>query len=187
MWNLLGITLCQNIKLSWRFGGSSCFLQNRIALPTPGFHKTARSQWPLPGLFCKGILARVFIKQPISWLLVTVGSFMWCMPQTSWLVHAHQFLLFWSRNQSWSFLHNTSLAFFTILPWVWRREVSPKLGYLCGIRNQQDVTWCFLYFLFISSSTCFGQPCAHPQELTTQWFYRRVWCSAVTMGRPVWK
>ena len=29
------------------------------------------------------------------------------------------------------------------------------------------------------SSTCFGQPCAHPQELTTQWFYRRVWCSAV--------
>ena len=31
----------------------------------------------------------------------------------------------------------------------------------------------------MSCSTCFGQPCAHPQELTTQWFYRRVWCSAV--------
>ena len=49
----------------------------------------------------------------------------------------------------------------------------------CGIRNQLDVTWCYIYFLFISSSTCFRQPCAHPQELTTQWFYRRVWCSAV--------
>jgi len=25
----------------------------------------------------------------------------------------------------------------------------------------------------------FRQPFAHPQELTTRWFYRRVWCSAV--------
>jgi len=49
----------------------------------------------------------------------------------------------------------------------------------CGIRNQLDVTWCYIYFLFISNSTCFGQPCAHPQELTIRWFYRRVWCSAV--------
>jgi len=49
----------------------------------------------------------------------------------------------------------------------------------CGIRNQLDVTWCYNYFLFISCSTYFGQPCAHPQELTTQWFYRRVWFSPV--------
>ena len=49
----------------------------------------------------------------------------------------------------------------------------------CGIRNQLDVTWCYTYFLYISSSTCFGQHCAHAQELTTQWLYRRVWCSTV--------
>ena len=36
-----------------------------------------------------------------------------------------------------------------------------------------------IYFLFISSSTCFGQLCPHPQEVTTQWLHRCVWCSAV--------
>jgi hypothetical protein len=34
-------------------------------------------------------------------------------------------------------------------------------------KNQLDVTFCFLYFCFNSCSTCFGQPCAHHQELTT--------------------
>ena len=34
-------------------------------------------------------------------------------------------------------------------------------------KNQLDVTFCILYFSSNSSSTCFGQPCAHHQELTT--------------------
>jgi len=32
---------------------------------------------------------------------------------------------------------------------------------------QLDVTFCILYFSSNSYSTCFGQPCAHQQELTT--------------------
>ena len=34
-------------------------------------------------------------------------------------------------------------------------------------KNQLDVTFCVLYFSSNSCSTCFGQPCAHHQELTT--------------------
>ena len=33
--------------------------------------------------------------------------------------------------------------------------------------TQLDVTFCILYFSSNSCSTCFGQPCAHHQELTT--------------------
>jgi hypothetical protein len=32
-----------------------------------------------------------------------------------------------------------------------------------------DDTFCILYFSSNSCSTCFGQPCAHHQELTTVW------------------
>jgi hypothetical protein len=34
-------------------------------------------------------------------------------------------------------------------------------------KNQLDVTFRILYFSYNSCSTCFGQPCAHHQELTT--------------------
>ena len=34
-------------------------------------------------------------------------------------------------------------------------------------KNQLDVTFCIFYFSSNSCSTCFGQPCAHFQELTT--------------------
>ena len=34
-------------------------------------------------------------------------------------------------------------------------------------KNQLDATFCILYFSSNSCSTCFGQPCAHHQELTT--------------------
>ena len=34
-------------------------------------------------------------------------------------------------------------------------------------KNQLDVTFCILYFSSNSWSTCFGQPCAHHQELAT--------------------
>jgi len=35
--------------------------------------------------------------------------------------------------------------------------------------NQPDVTFRILYFSSNSYSTCFGQPCAHHQQLTTVW------------------
>jgi len=48
-------------------------------------------------------------------------------------------------------------------------------------KNQLDVTFCILYFSSNSCSTCFGQPCAHHQELTTAWCYRHALVRAVTM------
>ena len=51
-----------------------------------------------------------------------------------------------------------------------------------------DVTFCILYFSSNSCSTCFGQPCAHHQELTTAWCYSLVLVCAVAawrLSRPV--
>jgi uncharacterized protein YchJ len=42
--------------------------------------------------------------------------------------------------------------------------------------------FCILYFSSTSCSTCFGQPCAHHQELTTVWFYSLVLVCAVDAG-----
>jgi len=39
-------------------------------------------------------------------------------------------------------------------------------------KNQLNVTFCILYFSSNSCSTCFGQSCAHHQELKTAWCYR---------------
>ena len=50
-------------------------------------------------------------------------------------------------------------------------------------KNQLDVTFCILYFSSNSCSTCFGQPCAHHQELTTAWCYSLVLACAVAAGR----
>ena len=52
------------------------------------------------------------------------------------------------------------------------RFLRPPLGALnCTFsvdkKNQLDVTFCILYFSSNSCSTCFGQPCAHHQELMT--------------------
>ena len=50
-------------------------------------------------------------------------------------------------------------------------------------KTQLDVTFCILYFSSNSSSTCFGQPCVHHQELTTAWCYSLVLVCAVAAGR----
>ena len=42
-----------------------------------------------------------------------------------------------------------------------------KFKFSVDKNNQIDVTFCILYFSSNSCSTCFGQPCAHYQELTT--------------------
>ena len=50
-------------------------------------------------------------------------------------------------------------------------------------KNQLVVTFCILYFSSNSCSTCFGQPCAHHQELTTEGCYSLVLVRAVAAGR----
>ena len=55
----------------------------------------------------------------------------------------------------------------------WQRRRT-KLVKCVGKKNQLDVIFCILYFSSNSCSTCFGQPCAHHQELTTAWCYSLV-------------
>ena len=50
--------------------------------------------------------------------------------------------------------------------WEWVKVIVTA-GVLMGKKHQLDVTFCILYFSSNSCSTCFGQPCAHHQELTT--------------------
>jgi len=95
-----------------------------------------------------------------------------------------------SRSTSGRFCLNlwNLFYFMSVIPWLVKSKPTTPLDILQFCRSI-CVTVCSFCFceecfakvenLFISSSTCFGQLCAHPQELTTQWFYRRVWCSAV--------
>ena len=53
----------------------------------------------------------------------------------------------------------------------WRVVLKMSLKVSVGKKNQLDVTFCILYFSSNNCSTCFGQPCAHHQELTTAWCY----------------
>jgi len=56
----------------------------------------------------------------------------------------------------------------------WRlRDVLALCWYVPWLQ-QLDVTFCNLYFSCNSSSTCFGQPCDHHQELTTASCYSPV-------------
>jgi len=56
-----------------------------------------------------------------------------------------------------------------------------QLSFSVDKKNQLDVTFCILYFSSNSCSTCFGQPCAHHQELTTARCYSLVSVCAVTI------
>ena len=51
------------------------------------------------------------------------------------------------------------------------------------IKRSTHVAFCILYFSSNSCSTCFGQPCAHHQELTTAWCYSIVLVCVVAAGR----
>jgi len=64
----------------------------------------------------------------------------------------------------------------TIYHKIFEKNTSNNRDISCGVKqlhisvdkkNQLDVTFCILYSSSNSYSTCFGQPCAHHQELTT--------------------
>jgi len=61
--------------------------------------------------------------------------------------------------------------FFFLSPTMSMSSVQPVLSETVNFsvdkKNQLDVTFCILYFSSNSCSTCFGQPCAHHQQLTT--------------------
>ena len=67
--------------------------------------------------------------------------------------------------RSWRLRDVIALCWY--VPWLWE--------------GCQD--FCILYFSSNSCSTCFGQPCAHHQELTTAWCYSLVLVCAVAVGR----
>jgi len=52
-----------------------------------------------------------------------------------------------------------------------------------GGQFRLEFTFCILHFSSNSFSTCFGQPCAHHQELTTAWCYSLVLVCTVAAGR----
>jgi len=53
----------------------------------------------------------------------------------------------------------------------------------CGWEKPTRCHFCILYLSSTSCSTCFGQPCAHHQELMTAWCYILVLVCAVAAGR----
>ena len=65
----------------------------------------------------------------------------------------------------------------------WRlRDVIALCWYVPWLQGGcQD--FCILYFSSNSCSTCFGQPCAHHQELTCAWCYSLVLVCAMAAGR----
>ena len=73
------------------------------------------------------------------------------------------------------------LRLFLSQPFSWINN--PTISFRVDKKNQLDVTFCILYFSSNSCSTCFGQPCAHHQELTTAWCYSFVLVCAVAAGR----
>jgi len=64
-------------------------------------------------------------------------------------------------------LNNTLFPALTVLKYSVNYMVSVNYMYGVDKKNQVDVTFCILYFSSNSCSTCFGQPCANHQKLTT--------------------
>ena len=70
---------------------------------------------------------------------------------------------FWSKNKFENLVHLVGFIIRTLHP-IYKCKT---LHISVDKKNQLDVTFCILYFSSNSCSTCFGQPSAHHQELTT--------------------
>ena len=64
-------------------------------------------------------------------------------------------------------LHKYQLHVSALMAIIRLNELTKNIGNYVDKKTQLDVTFCILYFSSNSCSTCFGQPCAHHQELTT--------------------
>ena len=122
-----------------------------------------------------------------SWRLSDVIALCWYVP---WLQGGGQdqqdvnfCILYFSSN-----ICSTCFGNYVPIIRSWRlRDVIALCWYVPwlqeGGQDQQDVNFCILHFSSNSCSTCFGQPCAHHQELTTEWCYSLVLVCAVAAGR----
>ena len=63
--------------------------------------------------------------------------------------------------------YSCRIQYVTRLLCLCRGDILNQIKISVDKKNQLDVTFCILYFSSNSCSTCFGQPCAHHQELTT--------------------
>ena len=66
---------------------------------------------------------------------------------------------------------------------IWTNKYCKLYQISVDKKYQLDVTFCIIYFSSNSCWTCFGQPCAHHQKLTTAWCYSLVLVCAVAAGR----
>ena len=90
----------------------------------------------------------------------------------------------WTKNyQTSSFLLRSSSFHYPVIILLFSVSCSNHFLVSVDKKNQLDVTFCIFYFSSNSCSTCFGQPCAHHQELTIAWCYSLVLVCAVAAGR----
>jgi len=89
----------------------------------------------------------------------------------------------WNFYMTLDFQSKASLMFFSIFVPTDCSLLNHSNNNRVDKKNQVDVTFCILYFSSNNCSTCFGQPCAHHQELTTAWYYSLVLVCAVAAGR----
>ena len=82
--------------------------------------------------------------------------------------------------RSWRLCDVIALCWY--VPWL-QEGGQVRLAGSASMDALLDVTFCILYFSSNGCSTCFGQPCAHHQELTTVWCYSLVLVCAVAAGR----
>ena len=98
-----------------------------------------------------------------------------CLPQYETICFEN-FLYLPALSSLYSSLHSiNNLVLWLTENWTEQFDVDKK--------NQLVATFCILYFSSNSCSTCFGQPCAHHQELTAAWCYSLVLVCAVAARR----
>ena len=86
-------------------------------------------------------------------------------------------------------LHAGNMTHTAYPPWIFQGIIFGDCQnydtshYAVWIKKPTRCPFCILYFSSNSCSTCFGQPCALHQELTTAWCYSLVLVCAVAAGR----
>ena len=134
-------------------------------------------------MWCCSIHHGAHKKNPLS--ISATGSYLWNEVISDWITLSSDVWLTVHRNSVWIRKTNymSLFVFFISLLIVaqhvlgnhvpiirsWRlRDVIVLCWYVPWLQGGCQV-FCILYFSSNSCSTCFRQPCAHHQELTTAW------------------